>query len=288
MTSQQTTTASSQATVKGHPTMVSWSRGKPRLYLADTDGPIDLAGLVGEEIHVNIQPGVRCHHCGGRADKSPCEECQSKPPHQQCVFTPGTSCTYQNCPFPSFKRRSCAHNFVVYLVAKDKVKAGITQADRSVSRWAEQGATHGMIVARTPNRRVAGVIEDALEAVVSTESTKEWYEPLSDPTGVLIQTAESCRDVLTGHLEPFSILPENTNRLEDRIVETPVHFTENGTTVANLPELAVNEKLRSKVLGIRGQILATEDAVVNFDHLKGEQLTVKAPAECLPTMEVAR
>ncbi len=288
MTSRQTTALSHQTTVSGHPTMVSWSRGKPRLYLADTDGPIDLAGLVGEEIRVNIQPGIRCRHCGDRADNTLCGECRSKPPHQQCVFTPGTSCTYQNCPFPSFKRRSCAHNFVVYLVAKDNVKAGITQADRSVSRWAEQGATHGMIVARTPNRRVAGIVEDALEAVVSTESTKEWYEPLDDPTEALIQAAESCRDVFTGSLESFSALPEDTTRLEDRIVETPVHFTDNGTPIATLPKLAVNEELRSKVLGIRGQILATEDAVVNFDHLKGEQLTVEAPVECLPTRGVAR
>jgi hypothetical protein len=288
MTVHQTTSLHSQATVSGHPTMVSWSRGKPRLYLADTDGPIDLAGLVGEEIRIDIQPGFRCQHCGNRSDTSPCKECQSKPPHQQCVFTPGTSCTYQNCPFPAFKRRSCAHNFVVYLVAKERVKAGITQADRSVSRWAEQGATHGMIVARTPNRRVAGTVEDALEAVVSTESAKTWYEPLDNPRKSLIQAADSCRDVLTGSLKPFSTLPADETTLEDRIVSVPTHFQGDDATVATLPELSVNEGLRSEVLGVRGQILATQDAVVNFDHLKGEQVTVEAPAEYLPATEAAR
>ena len=45
MTSQHPTKLASRASVSGHPTMVSWSRGKPRLYLADTDGPIELAGL---------------------------------------------------------------------------------------------------------------------------------------------------------------------------------------------------------------------------------------------------
>lgn len=285
MTTHQNTSVQRRASVSGHPTMVSWSRGKPRVYLADVDGPIDLAGLVGEDIHINIQPGFRCQHCGKRADESPCQKCQSKPPHQQCVFTPGTSCTYQNCPFPSFKRRSCAHNFVVYLVAKGGVKAGITQADRYVSRWAEQGATHGMIVARTPNRRVAGIVEDALEAVVSTESTKEWYEPLDEPRKELIQAANSCREVLTGPLEPFSTLPADETTLEDRIVPIPVHFRGDDATVATLPELTVDEGLRSEVLGVRGQILATKDAVVNFDHLKGEQLTVEAPAECLPATE---
>lgn len=268
--------------------MVSWSRGKPRLYLADTGGPTDLAGLVGEEIRVEIQSGFRCQHCGDRADTSPCQECQSKPPHQQCVFTPGTSCTYQDCPFPAFKRRSCAHDFVVYLVAKDGVKAGITRADRYVSRWAEQGATHGMIVARTPNRRVAGIVEDALEAVVSTESTKDWYEPLAEPKQALIQAAESCRDVLTGPLEPISTLPADVTTLENRIVSVPAHFRGDDATVATLPELTVDERLRSEVLGVRAQILAIQDAVVNVDRLKGEQLTVEAPAECLPATEVAR
>lgn len=287
MSSQQITSFDSQTTVSGHPTMVSWSRGKPRLYLADTDGHIDLAGLVGEEIYVNIEPGFRCHNCGDRSDNSPCQECQSKPPHQQCVFTPGTSCTYQNCPFPSFKRRSCAHNFVVYLVTKDSVKAGITQADRSVSRWAEQGATHGMIVAKTPNRRVAGVVEEALEDVVTTESTKEWYEPLDEPKKALIQASEACQDVLTGPLEPFSMLPENMTALENRVVKTPVHFT-NKTSAATLPELRVHDELQSEVLGVRGQILATRDAVVNFDKLKGEQLIVDAPAGCLPATGVAQ
>jgi hypothetical protein len=288
MTGQQPTELSSRATVSGHPTMVSWSRGKPRLYLADTDGPIDLAGLVGEEIRVDIQSGFRCQHCGDRADTSPCQECQSKPPFQQCVYTPGTSCTYQDCPFPSFKRRSCAHNFVVYLVAKDSVKAGITQADRAASRWAEQGATHGMIVARTPNRRVAGTVEDALEAVVSTESTKEWYEPLEEPKHALMEAVYSCRDVLTGPLEPFSTLPSDETDLEDRIVRVPVHFNGDDATVRTLPGVSVDEGLQSEVLGVRGQILATEDAVVNFDHLKGKQVAVEAPAECLPATEATQ
>jgi len=287
MTSQQPTELTSRATVSGHPTMVSWSRGKPRLYLSDTDGPIDLAGLVGEEICVDVQPGFRCQHCGDQADNSPCQECQSKPPFQQCVYTPGTSCTYQDCPFPAFKRRSCAHNFVVYLVAKDSVKAGITQADRAVSRWAEQGATHGMIVGRTPNRRVAGTVEDALEVVVSTESTKEWYEPLDEPKHALIEAVDSCRDVLTGSLEPFSTLPSDQSALEDRIVRIPAHFTGDDATVSTLPGLAVDEELQSAVLGVRGQIVATEDAVLNFDHLKGKQVTVEAPADCLPATEAA-
>ena len=288
MTAEQTTELDSQAIVSGHPTMVSWSRGKPRLYLADVDGPIDLAGLVGKDIRVDIQSGFRCQHCGDRADTSPCQECQSKPPFQQCVFTPGTSCTYQDCPFPAFKRRSCAHNFIVYLVAKDGVKAGITQADRAVSRWAEQGATHGMIVARTPNRRVAGTVEDALEAVVSTESTKEWYEPLDEPKKALIEAADSCRDVLTRSLKPFSALSANETTIEDRIVSLPVHFTGDDATVSSLPELTVDEGLQSEVLGVRGQILATENAVVNFDHLKGKQITLKASADCLPAMEAAQ
>lgn len=288
MGANQQATIRTRATVSGHPTMVSWSRGKPRLYLADADGPIDLAGLLGEEVRVDIQPGFRCQHCGNRADASPCQDCESKPPFQQCVFTPGTSCTYQDCPFPSFKRRSCAHNFVVYLVAKDGVKAGITQADRYVSRWAEQGATHGMIVARAPNRRVAGTVEDALEAVVSTASTKEWYEPLNEPSKDLVRTANSCRDVLTGPLKPFSVLPSDEEGVADRIVSVPVHFTGDDTTVVDLPEVGVGEELQSEVLGVRGQILATEDGVVNFDHLKGEQLTVEAPADALPATEEAR
>lgn len=288
MTNQHPTKLASRATVSGHPTMVSWSRGKPRLYLADTDGPIDLAGLVGEEIRVEVQPGFRCQHCGDRADASPCEECQSKPPFQQCVYTPGTACTYQDCPFPSFKRRSCAHNFVVYLVAKDSVKAGITQADRAASRWAEQGATHGMIVARAPNRRVAGTVEDALEAVVSTASTKEWYDPLDEPKHALTEAVESCRDVLTGPLEPFSTLPSDETALEDRIVRIPAHFAGDDATVSTLPGLSVDEGLQSEVLGVRGQILATKDGVVNFDQLQGKQVTVEAPAECLPATEVAQ
>jgi hypothetical protein len=287
MTGQQPTELDSRATVTGHPTMVSWSRGKPRLYLADIDEPIELAGLVGEEIRVDVQSGFRCQHCGDRADASPCEECESKPPFQQCVYTPGTSCTYQDCPFPAFKRRSCAHNFVVYLVAKDSVKAGITQADRAVSRWAEQGATHGMIVARTPNRRVAGTVEDELEAVVSTASTKEWYDPLNEPKHALMEAVESCRDVLTGPLEPFSTLPSDETALEDRIVRIPTHFAGDDATVSTLPGISVDEGLQSEVLGVRGQILATRDAVVNFDHLQGKQITVEAPADCLPATEAA-
>jgi hypothetical protein len=145
-----------------------------------------------------------------------------------------------------------------------------------------------MIVARTPNRRVAGVVEDALEAVVSTESTKEWYEPLDEPKKGLIEAVDSCRDVLTGPLKPFSTLPNDETALEDRIVSIPVHFTGDDATVSTLPGLTVDERLQSEVLGVRGQILATEDAVVNFDHLKGNQVTVEVPVDCLPATEVTQ
>jgi len=144
-----------------------------------------------------------------------------------------------------------------------------------------------MIVARTPNRRVAGTVEDALEAVVPTESTKKWYEPLDEPKHALMEAVESCRDVLTGPLEPFSTLPSDETALEDRIVSLPAHFTGDDATVSTLPGLTVDEGLQSAVLGVRGQIVATEDAVLNFDHLKGKHITVEAPADCLPATEAA-
>jgi hypothetical protein len=145
-----------------------------------------------------------------------------------------------------------------------------------------------MIIARTPNRRVAGIVEDALETVVSTESTKEWYEPLDEPKHALMEAADSCRDALTEPLKPFSTLSSDQTALKDRIVRVPVHFTGDDATVRTLPEISVDEGLQSAVLGVRGQIVATEDAVVNFDHLKGKQVTVEAPAECLPATEAAQ
>jgi hypothetical protein len=145
-----------------------------------------------------------------------------------------------------------------------------------------------MIIARTPNRRVAGIVEDALETVVSTESTKEWYEPLDEPKHALMEAVDSCRDVLTGPLKPFSILPRDETALKEQIVSLPVHFSGEDATARTLPEISVDQGLQSAVLGVRGQILATEDAVVNFDHLKGKQVTVEAPAECLPTTEAAQ
>lgn len=65
----------------------------------------------------------------------------------------------------------------IYLANSSGIKVGITKKDNELTRWMDQGAIQGILVAEVPNRRLSGLIEIELKKIISDRTN--WRKMLS-------------------------------------------------------------------------------------------------------------
>lgn len=272
--------------VEGYIGYFSWYRGTPSLSFINSDATLNCDGLEGESLHVILHEERVCANCGEKLSNpkhSVCYKCSQRPPFTQCIKTPGTDCTNADCPFPDYKRDACAHTYVVYLVTKDNVKVGISRSDRRLQRWAEQGASHAIVVAETPNRKSAGLIEEALSDRFETRSSSSWYDPRTSPVEDLVGAARTVPEYIPADSRLHACLTLNDLDeavVADRVVSIPHRAT--GVDHAHgetRPELAVGDSGEGTILGVRGNVILTDSFALNLKKRQGYRATIETTAE---------
>jgi len=275
-----------QYSVEGHIGYFSWYGGTPSLYFINSNATLNCDGLVGESLRVTLHEEHVCANCGEKLSESKysvCYDCKQRPPFTQCIKTPGTDCTNADCPFPDYKRDACDHTYVVYLVTKGDVKVGISRSDRRLQRWAEQGASHAIVVAETPNRKSAGLIEEALSDRFETQSSSSWYEPRTSPVEDLVEATRTAPEYIPDDSRLYACLTLNDldeTVIADRVVSIPHRATgvdhAHGVT---RPELAVGDSGEGTILGVRGSVILTNSFALNLKKRQGYCATIETTAE---------
>ncbi|AFZ73748.1 Protein of unknown function [Natronobacterium gregoryi] len=256
---------------------IAWQGSSPTLYLTTEQEGLDLGTLLGHTITLTLHEERVCTACGAKSETSPCPECRGTPPHTQCVYSPGNACTYQDCPFPEFREQNCSHDFEVYLVAKDRVKVGITRGGRRMNRFRDQGATHALILARAKNRKLAGIIEQCCTEAVTDRAPKGWFEPLENPRAALVEAARCCEDYIPDRVQSCSATTGvSDDQLADRVIdlEYPGCQQLDDAAAASRPLLDAGETKRGTLLAIRGGALALDTFTFESSHHKGRTLTI--------------
>ncbi len=245
---------------------------------------LPLTVLLGEHVRVQLGSEQRCTNCGSEASSNVCTDCSGSPPFTRCVMQPATQCTYTDCPFPEYKRRSCAHEFVVYLVAADGIKVGITKRTRTLVRWQEQGASHALPIATAPNRKAAGVIERAVSQCddIDQRLSHEWYVPLPDATERLCNAALMARTRFPERLVSCFRWPDTPepDDIRDDVVQVPSLGTsdlEHGVT-SRRGQLSPGEVREGRVIGVRGALIATDEFIINTRRHAGHSITLETEA----------
>jgi len=151
----------------------------------------------------------------------------------------------------------------VYLSLTSGIKVGVTRTTQIPIRWIDQGAIQAIILAETPYRQAAGLIEVALK------------EFLADKT--------NWRKMLTNSIDSGESLIETKKWAKEKIPDDLKQYVSNDDTLTsiNYPVLQYPDKVRSlkldknqlisKVLvGIKGQyLLFHDDTVINVRSHSG-------------------
>lgn len=213
-----------------------------------------LNDFIGKQLHLKFTGRIFCRTCSKITKKSFgegfCFACFTNAPEASpCILHP------ELCEAHLGKGRDLAyeeknHNqsHFVYLAATDKVKVGVTRSTQIPTRWIDQGAREAIILAETPNRYLAGVIEVALKEMFSDKT--HWQNMLRD-----IQ--EQSIDLVQEKWELLETLPEDIGQYftEDEstyLFQYPVEKYPEKVTALNLDK---TNEIQGTLTGIRGQYL---------------------------------
>ena len=97
----------------------------------------------------------------------------------------------------------------VYLTKTAGIKAGVTRATNIPFRWIDQGAVEGLVIAETPYRQAAGLIEVALKQHISDRTN--WRKMLTND--IVQDTLESTANLL---MDKFLKNSKNISYIEIR------------------------------------------------------------------------
>ena len=285
--------------VEGIIDYLSWHQRPPCLYFYDwpaAHSGVPLAHFVGEQVELTLEEIEVCTGCGEAAPSSPCGECGREPPFANCVTQPAQDCTYNTCPFETFKNRNCSEQFAVYLAVSDRVKVGISRAKRLQTRWREQGATHAICIALVPNRFEAGLVEAAiseareemtavLETRMLSQSRQTWTTPLSAPVETLTDAVVLAGDYFPQGAQEWYQFPDRDRSRIENAVRRIRGLSTGGkddefphSLLGSLSHLLEGESVTSRFIGVRGQLLVTEDGFVNCNTHGGHRIRIKTTA----------
>jgi hypothetical protein len=188
-----------------------------------------------------------------------CDVCIVRP--EKCHYQEGT------CREPEWGEEHCLIEHVVYLANTTGVKVGVTGAHKIDERWGDQGAHAAVVIARVPERRIAGEIEVALKGEVADRT--DWRGLIK---GVCVEVdleAERKRLSALVPAEYQQYLVEGET--DKREIRYPVReYPEKAKTI-NLDK----EPLVSGVLqGIRGQYLFIDGRGLNVRKFGGYEVQI--------------
>lgn len=140
--------------------------GNPIEYtLKTSEGEISANSLIGKRVQIGFEGVIHCVVCGKKIKKTfaqgSCYDCfRNAPENSECIIRPELCLAHEGKGRdPEWEEIHHNRPHFVYLALSSAVKVGVTREDQIPTRWIDQGASEGLILARCPNRFNAGELE---------------------------------------------------------------------------------------------------------------------------------
>ena len=181
-----------------------------RYFLPFGDTELPMNELIGKSISMKFTGQINCITCGKRTKTSFgqgfCYNClQTAPEASETVMRPELSKAHLGIARDmEWAREHDLIDHYVYLAVSGELKVGVTRHHQVPTRWIDQGATQAIILARTPNRHISGVIEVFLKNYFSDKTN--WRSMLQNICLLpveLLQEKEKAYQFLPAELKQY-------------------------------------------------------------------------------------
>ncbi len=213
--------------------------------------------LIGKSIKLQWTGNIYCTVCGKKTSKSfgegMCYPCfANAPDNAECIIRPELCEAHLGKGRdPEWERSHHLKPHYVYLALTNSVKVGVTREDQIPTRWIDQGAHKGIILAQTPYRQLAGAIEVELKKHLSDKTN--WQRMLKNESAGeidLINEKERVKLLLPEELRQYISDNNEIVELKYPVANYPIKITSLSFEKINPIEMPL--------IGVRGQYFIFE------------------------------
>jgi hypothetical protein len=225
-----------------------------RYFLKTPDLRILMNDLIGHEIKLSFKNQINCIKCGSITKTSfaqgYCYPCFiSAPEAEDCVLRPELCQAHEGISRDiEYAKDHCLIEHYVYMANSGGLKVGVTRYTQKPFRWIDQGAQKAIIVAKTPNRFVAGSIEVALKKHFQDKTN--WRKMLgSESSGDfnLLNEKQHAIEILHPDFQKFRYEDDGITEIHYPVVEYPLKIKSIGFDKV--------QDITGVMTGIKGQYL---------------------------------
>lgn len=237
-------------------------------------GEFALNELIGKEINIRFDGEIHCVVTGKKINKTfgegmSYDAFMTSPQASPSIVRPELSRIHEGIALRDMEWELAHHMrpHYVYLSLTNDIKVGVTRTTNIPYRWHDQGATEAVVLAETPYRQAAGLVEVFLKDHLPDKT--HWQKMLKDVRENTMSLAEKRNEII-------EMLPAE--------FEDYVRFEEDVHTfrypVQEYPQKIISLKLdkqgdfKAKLTGIKGQYLLFEGGyVLNVRSHAGYRVT---------------
>lgn len=247
---------------------------QPVLYHLELNELINMNALIGKKILIQYENQINCNNCGKITKKAYgqgfCYPCfMESPENSECIVKP------ELCEGHLGKGRDAQWEFehhvkehYVYLANSSGLKVGVTRATQIPTRWIDQGAIEAILFAKTPYRKLAGLIEVELKKHVSDKTN--WQIMLKNSLNHvvdLVKEKHRIAEFLPLEFKRYMVHADDVTTISYPVIQYP-------ESVSSL-SLEKNPMIEGVLVGIKGQYLIfKEGKVFNLRNATGYKITL--------------
>ena len=231
--------------------------------------------LIGKYIIFKWNKEIYCIGCGRKINKSFaqgfCYPClMSAPETSECILRPELCEAHKGIARDmEWAKYHCLQDHFVYLAISSGVKVGVTRSEQIPTRWMDQGAWQAILLAKTPNRYISGLIEVTLKEHISDRT--QWQRMLKNQLieGVnLFDKKNEMLKFLTDDIRQYEC-PDN------KIIEINYPVNEYPEKIKSL-SFDKTDQIAGRLWGIKGQYLIFDDgSVINVRKHTGYKIVLE-------------
>lgn len=234
---------------------------------------LDLNDYIGGRLKIESKGEIHCVFCGCLTPKSygggSCYRClQSLPQNDMCQVKPEL-CHIANgtCRDSSWGEAHCMQPHRVYLARSSGIKVGITRENPTETRWMDQGAVEGMVIAEVPDRRTSGLVETALARHIDDKTDFRKMLRGEIVEGDLMEFYENVVDHVPMAYQTHLVDDPQPVKIDYPLADHPEKVKPMSLDKAPVVE--------GQLVGIKGQYLVFEDFVFNVRAHSGYDVVME-------------
>jgi hypothetical protein len=238
---------------------------------------VKMNDLVGSDLKLTFEGEINCVVTGKKIKKTYGEGMsfdafRKSPMAVESIIHPELSRIHEGIALRDKEWEEKHHNqpHYVYISRTSGIKVGVTRQTNIPSRWIDQGAVEAIILAETPYRQLAGLIEVSLKGDFADKTN--WRNMLMNRVELEPSLNEVKEEVLA-HLEeeyyPFISENDEITKINYPVIQYPEKLKS--------IKLDKVDELSGKLLGIKGQYLILDGGrVINIRSHAGYKVSLEA------------